>query len=137
MNNPPKIQFERWQDPYGADTDKRDLPTFKSENEDGEEETINMGEMLEEQQPIKVIMTNLGMIPLTEHTIPSKNFNFWTGHTNFHITKRVSALIAKLPGVEVYHTFSPYRFRVGIAKLFEETEVMDEIKKDVYQFLNG
>ena len=58
----------------------------------------------------------------------NKMFNFWTGHTNFSITPDVAVKIEKIEGIEVLDILTRYRFRIGIAKLFRDRNVMNKIQ---------
>lgn len=135
MKKEPQIKFEKWESPYGDDAEARDLPDIDYEDEDGEEQSVNLRHIMDEDKKTQIIATPLGIIPLNEFSDPSKVFNFWCGHTNFVINKDVENILYRAEGVEAYLTFSPYRFRIAIGKLFEEQEVMEEIKRTVLAFL--
>lgn len=124
-----KIKFEKAICPFGSDIEQNELPKIKHTSEEGDEEEFDVGEVMDHQRPVKMIATELGMFPLTEHTSPSKIFNMWVGHTNFPLTANMCKDISKVRGVEIYMTLSPYRFKIGIAKLFEEQDVMENIKQ--------
>lgn len=75
----------------------------------------------------------MGVIPLNEHNIPSKVFNFWMGHTNFILGLIEVNTIEDVPGVESLDIFTRYRFRLGIGKAFDEDEVMEDIENNLCQ----
>src|SRR6187431_1689455 len=106
----PKIMFEKFISPYGDDDEARDLPTMEVEGDDGETESVNLRDIMDAEKPVQFLSTPMGIIPLTEWSDPNKNFNFWTGFTNFAIFKKVEDIMAKTDGVEAYVTWSPYRF---------------------------
>ena len=81
--------------------------------------------------------TPMGIIPMTENTASGKIFNFWVGHTNFDITKKVADMIEKTDGVETFDVFTRYRFRVGVGKAFSDSETMREINSRVYETLTN
>lgn len=124
--NEPSIIWEKWKDPLGFDEPE---PSEKSYDYDEEEQ--------QEIKKIKcqVISTPLGIIPFNEITSSSEIFNFWTGHTNFALTKKISVLIEDTPGVETLNIFTKYRFRISIGKAFSDSAVMREINKNVYDYL--
>lgn len=67
-----------------------------------------------------------GIIPINEANCPSSLFNFWMGHSNFRITEEIADIVDWTDGIESFDIFTPYRFRIGIGKLFNE----DIVKKD-------
>ena len=141
MNNKPTIIWEKWRDPYGTD-DTNDITDMindiieKKSTEDSEydtpipEEQPNNTNFIKYKMPMMI--TPVGLIPLTENTSPSKIFNFWTGHSNFNITQKISNIIENINGVETLDIFTRYRFRVGVGKAFKDSEVMYEINQQVY-----
>lgn len=131
------IVWEKWKDPFG-DTNEDDFP------DDGigdffDEESDDMTILSEKSMPkqVKVISTPMGIIPLNEHTASGKIFNFWTGHTNFNITKGVFTILDNAEGVETLDIFTRYRFRVGIGKAFTDSVVMNNIQQLVYDHLES
>jgi hypothetical protein len=118
----PLIIWEKWIDPFGRDTDEAkwtdynnditDIDALISDSQDEEPE---------------------GLIPYNEHTASGKIFNFWLGHTNFNISKKISNLIESCDGVEILDIFTRYRFRVGIGKCFNDSDTMKNINDIVYE----
>jgi hypothetical protein len=78
----------------------------------------------------------MGLIPYTENTASSKIFNFWVGHTNFNLSKKVVDIIEDADGVEVLDVFTRYRFRIAIGKVFDDARVMTNINDKVYKHLD-
>lgn len=70
-----------------------------------------------------------GLIPLTEGNLPSRLYNLWIGHTDFLLTQEAVGKIERVPGVEVLRVFSPYRFWLGIGRLFSTEEVKTSIEE--------
>lgn len=133
------IMWEKWRDPFGEKDDDIDIDnepynnfyTDDDDEEDNEfEDTIknNLG-----QKQIKVIATPMGIIPVNENTASGKIFNFWTGHTNFDITKKIADTIEQIQGVESLDIFTRYRFRIGIGKAFYDSEVKKDIQDTIYE----
>jgi hypothetical protein len=130
------IIWEKWKDPFGADIldDMNDgLGDFL--DPDAEEEYDDHPAANISAKHVKVISTPMGIIPINEHTASSKIFNFWTGHTNFDITKNIFALLDTAEGVETLDIFTRYRFRISIGKAFVDSVVMNNIQNMVYDFL--
>ena len=97
-----------------------------------EEEESLYKELSEEDmtgfKSIKTIMTPFGMMPLTEQSLASNYFKFWTGHTNFKLLKSHINTISMVDGVETVDVLTPYRFRIAVAKLFIDRNVMVSVR---------
>jgi hypothetical protein len=134
------IVWQKWFDPFGND----DLPIedfLNKEDHSNEEETEEYSQLHHNVIPIKegslkAIITPMGVIPYTENTASSKIFNFWVGHTNFNLSKKVVDLIENSEGVETLDIFTRYRFRIAIGKVFDDASVMTNINDTVYQHLD-
>jgi hypothetical protein len=130
------IVWEKWFDPLGSNINDFEYP--------GAVGTPDIDEILEDDDDydntkinipgrgLKLIYTSFGVLPITEYSNPDKNFNFWVAHTNFNISKAVQDAIERVEGVESLLIFSRYRFRIGVGKLFDATQV----KMDIQQVLN-
>lgn len=129
------IIWEKWKDPFGdnLEDDEIDdgLGDFFENKEEEDESLLNKIN----PKPVKVISTPMGIIPLNEHTSSSKIFNFWTGHTNFDITKNIAVLLDNIEGIETLDIFTRYRFRIGIGKAFTDSQVMNNIQNVIYSHL--
>jgi hypothetical protein len=142
MNTSDKIiMWEKWRDPFGEkdedDIDQEPYSNFyEDEEDDGDEHDFdknfknNLG-----QKQIKVIATPMGIIPMNENTASGKIFNFWTGHSNFDITKKIAETIEQIDGVECLDIFTRYRFRIAIGKAFHDSDVKKHIQDAVYEVL--
>jgi len=86
---------------------------------------------LQNQSTPQMMMTPIGLIPITEHTLAGKIFNFWTGHTSFRMNKTVEDILNNVPGVETLDTYTPYRFRIAVGKAFDSSEVKSWIMKSL------
>jgi hypothetical protein len=148
MNEKHIIIWQKWLDPFGEDTEDQENNDNINESDDTidddyyngdsdffkEEETKSKYEKI---KMTKVIATPMGIIPIDENTASGKIFNFWIGHTNFNITKFISSIIEKTPGVECLDIFTRYRFRVAIGKAFNSSSVMKNIQDSVYQHVSN
>jgi hypothetical protein len=57
------------------------------------------------------------------------SFDCWIGHTNFDITPSVKKTLDEINGVEILKICSRYRFFIGIGRMFDFTNVREEIEK--------
>jgi hypothetical protein len=136
------IIWQKWRDPFGEKDDSIDIDNEYSdfdnyddydEDQDHQKQS-NVEELLNNKQ-IKVIATPMGIVPINENTASGKIFNFWVGHTNFNITKDIFRIIENTDGVETLDIFTRYRFRIGIGKAFNDSNVMNHIQEDVYSYI--
>lgn len=141
-----QIIWEKWRDPYGADdpdpinllgknNDTIDDRTYDT-SIDEENDTDYDEHFKILKQTVPMMITPIGMVPYTENTASSKIFNFWTGHCNFNITKKISELIEESEGVETLDIFTRYRFRISIGKAFNDAATMTNINNKIYSYLN-
>ena len=141
MESDNKIIWQKWIDPFGNDSDDTEFDPYtgkyydEEETNETEEEEETDDQKIKHKQ-IKVIATPMGIIPMNENTMSGKIFNFWVGHTNFTITKKVADVIEQTDGVETLDIFTRYRFRIGIGKAFNDSFVMRTINKRVYGEIN-
>lgn len=137
----PLIVWQKWIDPFGKDADESQWTDYANESPyvDFDKQTDEDGFPIPKQssQTIKVIASPMGIIPYSEHTASGKIFNFWTGHTNFNISKDIMDILESVDGVETLDIFTRYRFRIAIGKCFDDSLVMDDINKTIYQFLDN
>lgn len=140
MNNS-IIVWQKWSDPFGEDdnileddsTDDNDNNDNKFLTEEHNHDTEQLPDKHKKILGIKAIATPMGIIPMTENTASGKIFNFWLGHTNFDITKKIASIIEKTQGVETLDIFTRYRFRISVGKAFKDSDVMRDINKKIYQ----
>lgn len=143
------IIWQKWADPFDRDNDaiaqEEEFNNFYEEENsdidmDEEEKKDNkISEFVANQKlkfGIKVIATPMGIIPVNEHTASGKIFNFWMGHTNFDITKKIAETIEKTEGVETLDIYTRYRFRISVGKAFDDSVVMRKINNNVYKEIN-
>ena len=124
----PLIIWEKWRDPFGGD---EDIDTLLDEQENEDEEENDDITVVQS----KVIVTPMGIIPLSENTIASKIFKFWSAHTNFTVSKNVAILIEQIEGVETLDIYTRYRFRISVGKAFNDREVMSDINTRLYSYI--
>lgn len=122
------ITWEKWRDPLGFDEPQEENEVFQEE--DGTTRDVHI-----KRTKCHVIQTPFGIIPFNENLACSEVFNFWTGHTNFAVTKKIADVIEDTDGVETLNVFTKYRFRIAIGKSFNDSVVMRDINKNVYGYL--
>lgn len=128
------VYWEKWIDVYQQEMEEIDAAINELEGLDdlGYDIDPEMRDQLDEISnlpSIKTIMTPFGMLPLTEQSLASNHFKLWVGHTNFSVLKSHTRIIGSVKGVESVDILTPYRFRIGIAKLFMDREVMSNVRK--------
>lgn len=141
----PLIVWEKWVDPFGDDMDEAKWTDYNNDIQDLTDDIDDDDETMEEPlphiikntKPIKVIASPMGLIPYNEHTASGKIFNFWLGHTNFNISKKIESMIEQCDGVEILDTFTRYRFRIAIGKCFNDSETMKLINDKLYSALES
>lgn len=138
------IVWEKWRDPLGYDdieekfqhkhihNNSTDMDNDDEEDADEDDENVIVKNIKDQ-----FALTPLGLIPLTENTVSSKIFNFWTGHTTFPISKKISSLIENIDGVETLDVFTRYRFRISVGKAFKDSLVLREINESIHLYLNN
>jgi len=130
------VYWEKWTDAYSPE----EIEILEPE-EDASEETPGMS--FEEEinaefkkfKNIQTIFTPFGVLPLTEQSLASTYFKFWVGHTNFKITSKFHTLMSNVEGVESIDVFTPYRFRIGVAKLFKDRVVMSQVRQCMVEYI--
>jgi hypothetical protein len=134
------IIWQKWQDPFGEQEDDLEKIEYDDKFYDDENNDLGVEELIKSdivnRKQIKVIATPMGIIPINENTASGKIFNFWIGHTNFDITKKIFEIIEKIDGVETLDLFTRYRFRISVGKAFTDSFVMQSIQELVYDYLN-
>jgi len=131
-----EVYWEKWVDVYQDEIDEIDqaLEEFEDLANLGYEidpETMDKLEEMSNAPSIKTIMTPFGIMPLTEQSLASNHFKFWVGHTNFKLLKDHCKTIGSIAGIETIDILTPYRFRIAVAKLFVDREVMSEVRKSL------
>jgi hypothetical protein len=130
QNIKPNIVWEKWIDPFGQNLDDTKWSQYDSDAESYEDDETS-DSASSRYNKINAIATNMGIIPYNEYTDCSKIFNFWLGHTNFNLTKKIVDTIESIEGVETLDIFTRYRFRVAFGKAFSDREVMANIVSKV------
>ncbi len=93
------------------------------------EDTSTDDETRYESESNPVVLTPVGMIPLSPFNDPTKVFNFWMGETNFTLTESRVLVLNRITGVEILDIFSRYKFRIAVGNNFNFQDVRQEIEK--------
>lgn len=119
-----KIQWLKWIDPLlWQETKDPELSGEQSTTDSFCEENDDQNSA----RHIRMISGPYGLVPVGEHGLSSKLYKLWVAHTNFDITDSVVETIEEIPGVEILRVWTRYRMWVGIANLFDTTEVQKAI----------
>lgn len=116
-----KIRWEKWIDPFETLINKDDF-----NDDEGYKDSYE--KMLSQKQVPAIWSSSFGSVPLTEDTLPGKMFNFWICHTNFDVTKKELYIMNQTVGVESIDILTRYRFRISIAKMFDEQEIKTNLE---------
>jgi hypothetical protein len=142
MNQSDIIIWEKWRDPLGYDDveemldhDKKNIPKYTDEIQDDELIEEDEKNVIVKNIKDQFALTPLGLIPLTENTVSSKIFNFWTGHTTFPISKDIASIIEEIVGIETLDVFTRYRFRISVGKAFNDSYVLRNINETIFKYL--
>lgn len=136
------IIWEKWVDPFGREIEEKeedaDSPFLNDDDEEeiSSKEEEHLEKLLNNKKiipGIKVIATPMGIVPINEDTSSGKIFNFWVGHTNFDITRKIAETLEKIRGVETLDIFTRYRFRISIGKGFSDSKIMRNINTIIYE----
>lgn len=130
-----KLVWEKYVDPRGDNLHQVEWPGAFNEDLPSDSDVLDDEENDDEPRGVfrrvsqQVLLTPHGIVPLTEHNLPSTKFNFWTGHSNFELGEAEWRLIEGVSGVEILEPFSRYRFRISIGTLFDSTTVKVNIQE--------
>lgn len=155
-----QLGWEKWVNPYGDEFEDAAWPgafgNFETDDAIDRLDRKNRGELnkweLEEEsdnpverqvdlpllvakgkhsKQVKLLMTPMGFVPMTEWNNPGKVFNFWIAHTNFRMTEEIQNIIDTTDGVESLDVFSPYRWRIAIGQAFDSVEVKERVRQNL------
>tara|TARA_A100001201_G_scaffold39262_1_gene41032 strand:+ start:680 stop:1306 length:627 start_codon:yes stop_codon:yes gene_type:complete len=88
---------------------------------------IDPGFILEQQ---RVLYTPIGPYPEESMLKPSDRWDCWIGYTNFPVTNKISRTLNKeIEGIEALKILGKYSFFIGVAKLFDITDVRKDIEE--------
>ncbi len=135
------IYWEKWIDAYQNDEIENLRESLEGSHSEGsdypEELQFDDSDIPAFDRPIKTIMTQFGVLPLTEHSLASSHFKFWVGHANFNLLRKYEKVISDVLGVESVDILTPLRFKISIGKLFKDREVMHRVKETLIKVVES
>tara|TARA_R100000322_G_scaffold169607_1_gene142231 strand:+ start:386 stop:820 length:435 start_codon:yes stop_codon:yes gene_type:complete len=126
------VYWEKWIDAYEQELEEEQQLLEQLTEEELAELNISfedLGEPYNKVSHVRSIMTPFGIMPLTEQSLASNHFKLWVGHSNFKILKSHVKIIGAVAGVETVDILTPYRFRMSVAKLFVDRDVMSSVRE--------
>ena len=137
MNQSRKIAWEKFTPSY----ESKNFDAHEIEHEDNEDELeeeseetpemlgfVNLDQIISRRK----IKTPFGYYEIDDDFSPYNMFDCWIGHTNFKITKKDFNILNKeIEGIGCLKVLSPYRFFIGIEKMFSFPAVRIQIQKDL------
>ena len=146
MTTPPPptghdVYWEKWMDAFELAEAVIDNLHADPEEEEGWTDT-DFDAQAEHQEseslvPIKGVMTPYGMLPLTDDTLASRKFKFWVGHATFRLPEEYYNIIGPAEGVETLDILTPYRFRIGVGKMFVDRTVMSQVRDNMVEHVKS
>lgn len=130
-----KIAWESWN---AKEQDMLDLDDQEGpELEEISEDISNMPILM--MHP-RTIVTPFGVYDHSSIFKPSERWDCWICHTNFNITQEIVEIINEANGVESLVVMGRYTFCIGIARLFDSSDVKGEIeyklKEDITKIIS-
>lgn len=136
MTEPNKIVWEHFVQPEDP---SNNFSIVKPEEDEDEDDKISEDEIVQSimsssefVMPQDTIQTPFGIYQKNYAFTPYQMFDCWIGHTNFRLTNRHLSILNSVNGIGCVKVLSPYRFFIGIEKLFEFTSVRAEIQRSMY-----
>ena len=126
------VYWEKWMDAFEeAHETPSEFPLESVEEgylDNEYQEGLEYADNPEDPIPVRGVMTPYGLMPLTDDTLASRKFKFWVGHANFRLTEDYYRVIGRIEGVETLDILTPYRFRIGVGKMFVDRNVMSDVR---------
>ncbi len=111
------ISWRKWVDPLDDVNDlEQKIAQKRKESHLDDEDELDSDKEMKTPPDFRVLQTPYGIIPITENNLPSNNFDFWIGYSNFNIDEAVVDILNRIPGIEILDIFSRYTFRIGIGR---------------------
>lgn len=110
------------------DIDKEAYSEFMDDSEEyGEEKpSLNLENLLLSRK----VKTPFGIFDIDDPFSPYNMFECWIGHTNFKITDLDFKIIdTEISGIGCFTLISPYRFFIGVEKLFTFADIRKQIQQ--------
>lgn len=112
------------------DQNDQDNSNFE-EDEDNEEGIMNFVN-IQDLISMRKIRTPFGYYDINDQFSPYNMFDCWIGHTNFRIRQSDFHILNKeIDGIGCLKVISPYRFFIGIERMFTFPSVRIQIQKEL------
>ncbi len=115
------VEFRRWNDPFIPEEHHEEDELKDGYDWDGPKKQSNYRGIY--------AATPAGFFPLSEANLPSRQFSFWMGDTNFDLDRTVVDAAKAVPGVEILQVQTRYRFWLGIGRAFHDERVKAAVRK--------
>lgn len=136
MKKAKEIAWESWNSKIAEIEEQEDDIELVDESEDieidGAAYSINPEMFLLGQS--KMVHTPLGQYPNDSLLRPCNRWDCWIGHTNFDITKEIAEKIEVVDGIEALKIMGRYSFFIGVAKMFDISDVRKDIKDAICNY---
>jgi len=149
MNPEKKIAWEKFSPRYESSSsfspeehEVEEALVSNSEDDTGDEEEVNQENLVnflnfQDILAANKIKTPFGLYDIEDDFSPYNMFECWIGHTNFKLTRKdFDILNNDINGIGCLKVLSPYRFFIGIERMFSFAAVRIQIQKDLCKNLN-
>ena len=136
MSTSKKIGWESW-NAIVEEILREDSPQPEEENEEfSMMDTDPEGLLKEYFVPAKqkVVYTPYGPYPVESSFKPTDRWDCWMCYTNFDLTNEIVEVLEDVKGIEALKPLGRYTFFVGIAKMFNTSEVRKEIEDTICNY---
>ena len=129
MSTHKKIAWESWNAKVDVVSLNQPIEIEEQDYQDMDQMSqFGMESFIVEQQ--RILYTPIGPYPQESMLKPSDRWDCWIGYTNFPVTNKVSSTLNKdIEGVEALKILGKYSFFIGVAKLFDITNIRKEIEE--------
>ncbi len=129
MSTHKKIAWESWNAKVDVVSLNQPMEIEEQDYQDMDQMSqFGMESFIVEQQ--RILYTPIGPYPEESMLKPSDRWDCWIGYTNFPVTNKVSSTLNKdIEGVEALKILGKYSFFIGVAKLFDITNIRKEIEE--------
>lgn len=131
MKNP-KLLFEKYNDPL--------VDFINKSKKEEDDELFDKDDSFDDdkvRREFPFLQGPQGILPLFHGNLASANFNMWVVHTNFRLDEDVKNFINLIEGIETFELISPYRWRISIARLFNEENTKRIIEDKVITYIKA
>jgi len=126
-----RLVFRRYKHPLEI-LQKGINPHVDEDSEAYENDFIKMAKPFNGQ----ILYNENGIIPITQDSLPSKSYNLWLVDSNFKFPKKTVELLNYcVEGIEGFKLITPYQLLIGIARLFDEDKVKDNLNSVLLDYM--